>query len=536
MNAKQLRELADELFRKRGSLLNLWQEIADNFYSERADFTYRRYLGEEFAANLMTSYPLIARREFADQLGAMLRPKEKPWFKMVPADASRENNDAKRWLEWASGTQRRAMYDRDSLFTKATKHADNDYSAFGQFVMSARLNKAADTLLYRTWHLRDCAWQEDEEGKVTFIARRWKPYARDLVQLFGDKAGTRVKQTAEKHPFTEQDCLHIMCQADMYDDDARGRPWFSIYYDCGHDHLIEAVSQWNREYVIPRWLTVSGSQYAYSPATIAALPDARLIQAMTMTLLEAGEKIVNPPLVATTDAVRSDMAVYAGGVTWVDRDYDERLGQALRPMTTDAKGMPLGQDMRDDTRAMIHQAFYLNKLTLPQRAPEMTAYEVGQRIQEYIRGAIPIFEPTEDEYNGAVCELTFDVLLRAGAFGSPDSMPPSLRGADIEFRFESPLHDAIEAQKGQQLLESKALVAEAAALDQSALVMLDAKEALRDALAGIGTPSAWVRSEVDVADIEAAQEAARQNQAALDAMQQGSEIAENLGGAAAAMQ
>jgi len=49
--------------------------------------------------------------------------------------------------------------------------------------------------------------------------------------------------------------------------------------------------------------------------------------------------------------------------------------------------------MAQASRQGMLQAFYLNKLNLPQRAPEMTAYEVDHRIQEYIRGALPIFEP-----------------------------------------------------------------------------------------------------------------------------------------------
>ncbi len=532
MNAKELRVLTDELFGKRGSLLNLWQAIADNFYPERADFTYQRYLGYEFASNLMTSYPILARREFADQLGSMLRPKAKHWFRQTVRDEGRANHEAKRWMEWASGVQRRAMYDRASLFQKATKHADNDYAAFGQFVMSIRLNSMGNTLLYRVWHLRDCVWQENEEGQTSFVARRWKPYARDLVQLFGeDKAGPKVVETARKAPFTEMDCLHIVCESDMYDKESGGRPYFSIYYDCQNERVIEDVATWNREYIVPRWQTVSGSQYAYSPATVAALPDARLIQSMSYTLLEAGEKVTNPPMVATMDVVRSDMATYAGGVTWVDRDYDEKLGAALRPITTDTKGLPFGREMMEDTRRLIHQAFYLNKLSLPQRAAEMTAYEVGQRVEEYIRGALPIFEPTEDEYNAQMCDQTFEVLLRGGAFGNPQDMPRSLRGAEFDFTFESPLHDAVDSQKGSKLLEAKSLLAEAAAIEPAATVMIDAKEALRDALDGIGVPVSWMRSEIDVEEIERAQKEAQQQQQLLAAMQQGSEVAANLGAA-----
>ena len=57
--AKQLLENGDNLFSKRGTLMSLWQEVADNFYPERADFVTSRSLGEDFAAHLNSSYPLI---------------------------------------------------------------------------------------------------------------------------------------------------------------------------------------------------------------------------------------------------------------------------------------------------------------------------------------------------------------------------------------------------------------------------------------------------------------------------------------------
>src|SRR5262249_42648931 len=149
--------------------------IAENFYPERADFTYQRYLGMDFAAGLMTSYPLLCRRDLGDQLGTMLRPTAKEWAHIVPVDTRLEDNDTKRWLEWASGLMRRAMYDPDSLFTKATKQADHDFATFGQAVMSVRLNRSLDTLLYNTWHLRDVAWFENAEGKIGGVFRKWKP-------------------------------------------------------------------------------------------------------------------------------------------------------------------------------------------------------------------------------------------------------------------------------------------------------------------------------------------------------------------------
>lgn len=529
MTPKQLHEAGDRTFGKRTSLLLLWQDIAENFYPERADFTYQRYLGQEFASNLMTSYPLMCRRELGDQIGQMLRPTAKVWAHIAPVDPGRDTNEARRWLEWATTTQRRAMYDPDSQFTKAAKQTDYDFATFGNAVMGIKLNRRQDTLLYQTWHLRDCAWTDNEDGQVGAIWRKWKPTARDLERLFGTKIHDKVKDLLNRNKgYEEINCMHMVVDADMWDGESRGMPKVSIWWDCDNSHVMEETPTWNQEYVVPRWSQVSGSQYAYSPATVAGLPEARLLQSMTYTLLEAGEKMTNPPMVATHEAVRSDVNIYAGGITWVDRDYDERLGDALRPMTTDKSGMPIGAEMQADSRQMIMQAFYLNKLNLPQRAPEMTAYEVAQRIQEYIRGALPLFEPMEHEYNGQLMDVTFDLMLRAGGFGSPMDMPKILQDAKLQYRFESPLHDAIDAIKGQKFIEANQIIAQGVQLDPSVAPMLDMKVTVRDVLQGIGVPAKWVRDEVELDDIEAQQKAAAQAQQTLSTMQQGADVAATM--------
>jgi hypothetical protein len=325
----------------------------------------------------------------------------------------------------------------------------------------------------------------------------------------------------------------MVVERDYYDKKPTraGQPWWSIYYDCKNEVVIEEQPVWCPIYAIPRWQTVGGSQYAYSPSTIVALPDARLLQAMTVTLLEAGEKTTNPPLIAVDEVVRGDIAVFAGGITIVDRDYDERLGEALRPMTIDAKGIPLGIEMQQDSRRILAEAFYLNKLKLPQRTSAMTAYEVSQLVQQYIRDALPLFEPMEENYNGDICNFTFEVLRRANAFGSPYMMPRRLQGQDVTFRFQSPLHDEIDAVRGQKFLEMKSLVIEAAALDKSVIAIPDAKKALRDALSGIGVPATWQRSETTVREMEVAQQSIDDAQRALAALGPASEAAANIAGA-----
>jgi hypothetical protein len=533
MNAKELNGIADNLFGKKSPLVSLWQEIADNFYPERADFTLRRSIGTDFAANLMTSYPVMCRRDLGNQFSTMLRPTAKAWFHIQRRYVENESTEAKRYLEHFEKIQRRAMYDPVAMFNRATKEGDHDFAAFGQCAISVEVangGAAGPHLLYRCWHLRDMAWQENEVGQIATVFRKWKPTVQTLVRTFKN-VHQKIREVEQKSPFEEHEVMHMVVDADMYDGDAKNKLKWSIWYDAANDHVLEAVPIRGKYYIIPRWQTVSNSQYSYSPATVAALPDARLIQAMTFTLLEAGEKATSPPMVATVDAVRSDVNVFAGGITWVDNEYDERLGEALRPITQDFRGFNFGVQMAADGRGMIREAFYLNTLNMPQRTQEMTAYEVGQRVQEYIRNALPIFEPMEAEYNAALCDETFGLLVSSGTFGHPSSWPEELRGAQVEFTFESPLHDAIDQQKGHKILEVKTLLADAIALDPSTAYLIDAKAALRDALDGIQTPATWVRSEDEVTEMERKQAEMQQQQQMLASMEQASKVAGNLAGA-----
>jgi hypothetical protein len=492
-----------------------------------------RNIGQDFATNLMTSYPVLARRDLGNAISAILRPSGKKWLHIRTTDNwDKLGIEAKQWLEWAEARMLRAMHHRTSQWSRATKEGDMDFATFGQTAIQTSLNPTATGLLYRCWHLRDVAWQEDATGMVGTVYRRWKPTARDLVTLFGkDRVHPDTLRLLEMTPLTEVNVWHVIVPtAECPYGKSINTPFKSVYFEVDKKHVIEEVGIYEQEYTIPRWQTVSGSQYAYSPCTVAALPDARLIQAMTGVLLEAGEKAVTPPMVAIQEAIRGDINVYAGGITFADADYDERSGDVLRPITQDKNGIPLGLNMTQDTRLMIAEAFYLNKLTLPAQGQDMTAYEVGQRIQEYIRQAMPLFEPMESEYNAPLCDITFSKLMRAGAFGSPLEMPKELRNQNIEFTFESPLHDASEREKGQRFIEAGQMLAAAQGLDQSSVHVLDAVTALRETLQAIGTPAKWLRSDAAVADLKIKDQEQMQMAQTLATMEQGANVVEKLGG------
>src|SRR5260370_33903133 len=97
---QELLQIGDQLYAKRFPLLTLWQTFAENFYPLRADMTRVRYISEEFASYLMTSRPVKAHQDLADQLGAILRPRNMEWFEgSTGADAIDKDPASKQWPE-----------------------------------------------------------------------------------------------------------------------------------------------------------------------------------------------------------------------------------------------------------------------------------------------------------------------------------------------------------------------------------------------------------------------------------------------------
>ncbi len=521
MKPSDLIERGGLLFKERRAINTLWQEIAENFYPQRADFIINRYIGEEFAEHLYSSYPILVHRDLSNSFAAMLRPRKKDWFFISVDDSDRLGRAEKMWLEWATKRMRRAIYDRKAHFVRATGQGDADFAAFGQCCISREINWNTDNphLLYRNWHLRGVAWSESATGAIGEIYVKWKPTIKQLKEQFGEDA-LHVNMTKKKggQDLSTAECLRLAVSTDIYrgqSNQGEGYPWMIVYMDTLNRHIIAEHPVQSHGFTLPRWQTVSGSQYAYSPAAVAGLPDARLLQAMSLTLLEAGEMSVRPPMLATQDAIRSDIQLYSGGITWADVEYDERKGDVLRPISQDRRGLPIGFEQRDNQMAMLAEAFYINKLTLPPPEGDMTAFEVGQRVEEYVRAALPLFEPMEHEYNGQLCEDTFDALLRAGVFGSVQDIPKGLQGMDVHFKFESPLHEAIERKEATTFLESSELIATAMEMDPSAITVLDVGSQIRSALEGIGVATKHLRSQdaVKAINAENAEQARAEEQA-----------------------
>jgi hypothetical protein len=497
-----LLRLSGRLFEKKSNLDSLNQEIAELFFPERATFTREMCLGEDFASDLFDSYTVRARRDLGNAFSAMLRPRGQDWFSIRVSGGVNDDLSAhaKAWLEGAATVMRRVFYDQRTRFVRAMKETDQDYAAFGNGVITCEPTRDRGSLLYRNWHPADVAWDEDESGFPCPIVRRDKMTAWQLSRNPANNLPDRVRTAANdpKKMYDEFDVVHFVMPVDEwanYSDQKVRQSWVSVYVLKEPETLLRVEGTRSKRYIIPRWGTVSGSQYGISPATITMLPDARMLQTLARILMEAGEKAVDPPTIATKGAVLSDINTFAGGTTWIDKVYDERSGVALRTLEQGGD-LRFGTEMLVSVRQALADGFYLNKLTLPQGGK--TAYETARLVEEFIRAAIPLFEPLETEYTQPVLEASFSELMLLGTFGPPDTFPDELRGQNVEFTFSNPLQQALDEQKANKFFGLGQLLAAAANMEQAQQLrsgqQINLTEAFRDA--GMATtPATWWNDE-----------------------------------------
>jgi hypothetical protein len=530
-NARELARREDKLFGLKGNLDALNQELALNFYPERADFTLERALGEEFAIDLFDSEPLRCRRDLGNARAAMLRPRGQQWFRLAHQD-DRVNKDPQvsRTLDYANTLMRSAMYQARTGFVRAEKEADHDEVTFGNAVKTieaSRGNDGQQRLMERCWHLRDCAWLDDADGIAQdFMARRFKASARHIKKKFPDAPlHASITQALDKEPDKEFKLCHIMMLSDEYEyykQPDKKLTYVSIYYDSEHKMLLSERPSNRFRYIIDRWATLSGSQYGYSPAAMTGLSDGRGMQTMALVLLEAGEKTLDPPLKAVQAAIKGGVNLGAGQITWVDRNYDERTGPVIEPLLPGDIKPAIGIDLINRTTLALRDTWYLTKLTLPQQAK--TAFETAQLVEEFIRANIPLFEPWENGIDMTLSEI-FEVLKDIGALGSMRDWPAVLSGQDLEWKFANPLQDAIERNKVNQFQTALGLGAGAVKIDPNTGHAVDWVKGLQDAVRGSGSPADWLPDEKVVAQKVAASTQAGNVVQGMQAAEQAANIA-----------
>jgi len=512
---------------RRGLWDQHWDDVARVFNPRRQGFVTETVEGDRRTEDIYDSTPMQAARSLANQTGYFLRPEGQTYFSIV-ADSEVLNDDeeAKLWLSAAEDELNDALENPRARFRQATGEADLDLVTLGTGVLFVGEGARNNSLLFQSVHLKDGVVSWDDEGNPNGFSRIKRMTIGNAVQRFGiDAFSDEVK---EKHRRGNiDDKIRILHAVERREDGrenavfAKNLPWSDVWIEYDARRTLQEGGYHEFPFVIPRWDTSSGEEYGRSPAMIA-LPDGNTLQAMGETMLVAGQRVADPPLFVPNDGSFTEAFTFPGGITSYDVETAVQVrGNPYFALDTGAN-LPITREMQMDVRDLVWQAFFRNVLNLPVDGPEMTATEIRQRREEFIRQVGPVFGRLESDYTAPIIERSFNIMLRANAL---PPIPEALQGQNVRFVYESPvkwIRQQIEAAAAQLWVREQIEIAGATGKPEILdIVNFDGYARTTAEIAGIPTEMV---NPTDV--VQAAREARAQQQAAQAQALQAQQVAE----------
>lgn len=428
-----------------------WDDLAQVQMVRRLGFATDVQEGERRTNDLFDGTSMQEARSLANKLGGHLRPEGQPWFFMRTADdKDMAADEAKEWLTESQNRMRRALNRPVARFRQATGEFDQDIVVLGTAVMFAgQLVRETAQLIYQTIWLKDAVPTFDTTGVADGMFRTRKMSLRHAAAKWGLQRLSPATQDKIVHGegtgrLDEMiEFLFAIVPRPGGNPDAflaRNLPVTDDVIEVEAKHLVTRGGFHEFPYIVARWDTTSGEEYGRSPGMIA-LPDSNTSQAIGETILVAGQKAADPPLLTPSGAFINAPHTYPGALATYEAGAVRDLGpNPIRPLET-GRNFPLTRDIQQDTREQIRTAFLRDKFNLPKASDftNRTATEVVARLEEFIQETGPLFGRMETDYTAPMIERTFKMMLRGGAFEEiPDVMRPGQGGA-IVFEYESPV-------------------------------------------------------------------------------------------------
>lgn len=503
-----------------------YEDLARVMLPRRMGFSSTQIEGERRTDDIFDGTPMQAARGLANAVGGLLRPQGIPDVKMKAEDDNiNAMEEAKEWLEDSEERLKNAFNNPKARFRHAAGETDLDIVVLGTAVLFTGESNKRNHLLFQSVHLKDATPCFSDEGAPDGMFRLRRMPIRHVAERFGeDKLSERVRESLKSTPDKKIEVLHAVLPRENYREDAllaKNLPFMDLWIELDAKHELSEGGFHEFPFIVPRWDTSSGEDMGRSPGMIA-LPDADTLQAMGETILIAGQRAADPPLAVPNDGSFDAINTFPGGLAYYDVESAVAVrGSPFFPIES-GTNLPITRDMQHDTRNQIFAAFFRNVLNLPVEGPQMTATEIIQRKEEFIREIGPTFGRLETDYTAPMVERAFMIMLRAGAF---QPIPEVLQGENIRFEYDSPvkrIRQQIEATAAKQWA---AELLELGKVKPEAVDLINVDELGRFAAESMDVPRKIVNGKDVVAEIRLQRQEAMQAQQQAMAIQQMAEIA-----------
>ena len=283
-----------------------WQEIAERVLSRQAEFTGERTPGDKRNTAMYDATAALALERFAAAVESLLTPRSAKWHTL------RSNNpminkdpEVKAYFDEVENI---IFANRNNPKANFASQMHEGYMSLGAFGTAGTFVDEAPVkgVQYRAIHLADLFVAENHAGLVDTVYRRFEVSARVALQMFEDgDLSDELRKCAEEKPDERIKLLHVVMprsDRDPQRSDRKNAAFFSGYYEVKTKQLIEEGGFDTMPFIVNRYNSGPRETYGRSPA-MTILPDIKMLNEMSKTVIRAAQKVVDPPLLIADEGV-----------------------------------------------------------------------------------------------------------------------------------------------------------------------------------------------------------------------------------------
>ena len=482
----------------------LWDDLARYIMPRKANLIYhvQNSPGTQYNDVLFDSTAVQANQVLANGMLSYITPSASAWFSL-DAPSGMDSDSVKQWFQKCTEILRLEL--ARSNFAAEIHEYYNDSGAFGTACIVVMPGKQA-SLNFQTQSIASYYIAEDDEGIVDTLFRELNYDIRKLVQKFGiDALSPKMKEAWAKF----QECGKIEGTFPIghaiyprSDDDRepgkadkKNKPWASVYWSVGDNHVIENTGFDEKPFFAGRFLKWGDSVYGYCPGWMA-LPEARQVNFLVKQMDALAEVSAFPRFLVPSTMV-DEVDLRAGGMTV----FNENMPNALPKEWMTGGRYDIGLDREKLKKEAIEKAFYVDMFKMfASLDKQMTAREVAERSAEKLVQFTPAFDRLTTEVISPLLRRCFGILTRAGKFpAAPTELQINTENGpaipDPEISYNSRIALAIKSLENTAFYRSMELLGPMAANRPDILDNFDLDTIARDSSRNDGMPADWLLDE-----------------------------------------
>lgn len=451
-----------------------WTEVAERVLPSQRDFNNtKRTGGEKLNELIFDDTAPLALDRFAAALESMLVPRTQRWHELRALDDEiNELPEVKAYLYAVTTALFRARYAPSANYAGQMHELFQGLGAFGNGTIFID-DHVGRGLRYRSCALAETYFAENYQGVVDTVHRRFEMTARQWVQKFGDQTPPTIARAAETEPHRKFELIHCFKprgDANWSRLDYKGMAYASYYVSFEGRALLREEGYRTMRYAVSRYTTAPREIYGRSPA-MKVLGTIKGVNEEKKTLLRAGQLSAEPPMLLSDDGSLSSFKMTPRAANYGALGPS---GEVLaRPLETGAN-MPITQEMIQDDRRVINDAFLVTLFQVALDSPDITATQALLKAEE--KGALlaPTMGRQQSEVLGPQIAAELDILSMAGILPEmPDALAEA--GGAYAIEYTSPLSRAQKAGEGVAILRTLEQAGPILQADPSAAVIFQGK-------------------------------------------------------------